>query len=201
MNGFERRKQRKKESIRRAALDLFKAHGFRRVSLNDIAQKAGVSPVTIYNYFGSRDALVREVVKEQFLSLLQRLRAITDGKSGFPEKIEALVFHKTEAAGEFQGELAQTLFNTDPEMKRFVETVWRRDVTRLTVDLLEEGKREGYVDKEISQDALLLYLKMLRRGAAASSEELAAIGSNVEFYRELNHLFLYGMMGSKGERR
>ena len=53
MDGFNRRKEQKKESIRRAALELFKVYGFKKVSINDIASKAGVSQVTIYNHFGS----------------------------------------------------------------------------------------------------------------------------------------------------
>jgi len=201
VNGFDRRKQRKKESIRRAAVELFRAHGFKRVSIGEIAQKADVSPVTIYNYFGSRAALVQDVVKAQFLGLLERLRAIIQGEGAFPEKIEALVFDKTRTAEEFQGEMAETLFSSDPEMRRFVETVWRRDVNELTAELFEEGRRQGYVSGGISQEALILYLEMLRRGAAASSEELAAIGGNVRFFRELNHLFLYGMMGRKDGSR
>jgi len=31
--------------------------------MNDVAQRAGVSPVTIYNYFRSKDELTRDVVK------------------------------------------------------------------------------------------------------------------------------------------
>jgi AcrR family transcriptional regulator len=201
VNGFERRKQRKKESIRRAALELFKAHGFKRVSIGEIAHRADVSPVTIYNYFGSRDALIQDVVKGQFLDLLERLRAIIRGEGTFPEKIEALVLDKTEVAGAFQGELTQTLLSGNPEMQRFVETVWRRDVDEMTAELFEQGKRQGYVSEEISQEALVLYLDMLRRGASASSEELAAFGGNVRFLRELNHLFLYGMMGRKDGKR
>ena len=51
MDGFERRKEQKKESIRRAALELFQNYGFKKVSVNDIAERAGVSQVTIYNGF------------------------------------------------------------------------------------------------------------------------------------------------------
>lgn len=50
MNGFERRKERKKESIRQAAMQLFMEHGMRKVSIGEIADKAGVSQVTIYNF-------------------------------------------------------------------------------------------------------------------------------------------------------
>jgi hypothetical protein len=93
--------------------------------------------------------------------------------------------------------LAQTLFQSNPEMKGFIETVWQRDVTQLTIDLLEEGKRQGYVNTALSQKALLLYLEILRKGISASLDLLADTEPDVEFYRELNYLFLYGLVGKK----
>ena len=48
MDGFERRKEQKKEDIRRAALALFQSYGFKKVSIDEIARKAGVSQVTIF---------------------------------------------------------------------------------------------------------------------------------------------------------
>ena len=198
MNGFKRRKEQKKENIRQAALELFKVYGFKKVSISDIAHKAGVSPVTIYNHFGSKDDLVREVVKSQFQSIIEKFRAIIDGEGSFPEKLETIIFDKTQIASQFGGELAQTLLQNDPEMQQFVETIWQRDVIQLTFDLLEEGKKQGYVSTEISQEALILYLQILRSGVSANTELLATREFNLEFMRELNNIFLYGLIGKQG---
>jgi len=43
MDGFARRKEQSKEDIRRAAEELFSRFGADKVSVNDIARKAGVS--------------------------------------------------------------------------------------------------------------------------------------------------------------
>ena len=195
MNGFERRKAKKKDSIQRAALELFKAYGFKKVSINDIAYKAGVSPVTIYNHFGSKDELVREVVKSQFLGMLEKFRAIIDGEGSFPEKLEAIIFDKTEIANQFQGELVQTVLQNDPEMNQFVETVLQQGGSQMTLDLLEEGKREGYVSTMLPEEALVIYLEILRKGIFASSDLLANVESYTDLIRELNYLFLYGLVG------
>ena len=63
MDGFERRKEQSKEDIRRAAEELFSRFGAEKVSVNDIARKAGVSQATIYNNFGSKDELVHDYRK------------------------------------------------------------------------------------------------------------------------------------------
>jgi len=197
MNGFERRKEQKKESIRRAALELFKAYGFKKVTINDIAGKAGVSPVTIYNHFGSKEELVREVVKTQFLGMLERYREIIKGERPFPETLEIIVFDKTEIASQYHGELMQTVVSGDPELQQFFESLWQRDVNQLTVDLIEEGKRQGYVNPELSQEAIVLYLEILRRGVFASPGLIASIEPEIKLFRELNFLFIYGLVGKQ----
>jgi AcrR family transcriptional regulator len=201
VNGFERRKEQKKESIRRAALELFKTYGFKKVSINDIAYRAGVSPVTIYNHFGSKDELVRDVVKAQFMDMMEKYRAIIDGEGSFPEKLEAIVFDKTEMVSQFQGELAQTVLRDDPEMQKLVETILMQSGYQMTLDLLEKGKREGYVSSELSKEALVVYLEILRRGISANVDLMAnAAESYADLVRELNRLFLYGLVGNREQQ-
>ena len=200
MSGFERRKVQKKESIRRAALELFKLYGFKKVSINDIAYRAGVSPVTIYNHFGNKDELVRDVVKAQFMGMMEKYRAIIDGDDSFPEKLEAIVFDKTETVSQFQGELAQTVLRDDPEMQEFVETVLQQGGYQMTLDLLEKGKREGYVNRELSKEALIIYLDILRKGIAANVDSMTSVESYADLVRELNRLFLYGLVGNSEQR-
>jgi AcrR family transcriptional regulator len=195
MNGFDRRKEQKKQSIRRAALELFKAYGFKKVSINDIARKADVSQVTIYNHFGSKDGLVREVVKTEFQSMLERYREIMKEERPFLEKLEIIIFDKTNIASQYQGEWIQTVLQGDPESKQFIESLWQQEVVQLTVDFLNDGKRQGYVNPEMSHEAIMLYLEIWRKGVFASADLLANLGRDVKLFRELNHLILYGLLG------
>ncbi|MCX8563316.1 helix-turn-helix domain containing protein [Mycolicibacterium mucogenicum] len=48
-----------------AALVEFEQHGFRRVALDDVARRAGVSRTTIYRRFANRDELVAAVVERE----------------------------------------------------------------------------------------------------------------------------------------
>ena len=47
MDEQEGRKQKNKDRITKAALELFELHGFKKVIVNDIAEKANVSPVPL----------------------------------------------------------------------------------------------------------------------------------------------------------
>lgn len=52
-----------------AATGLFLAAGFDGVSLEQIAQAAGLSRQTVYNLFGSKDALFREVTRRHWATI------------------------------------------------------------------------------------------------------------------------------------
>ena len=48
-----------------AAVAEFEQHGFRRVALDDVARRAGVSRTTIYRRFDGRDELVAAVIDRE----------------------------------------------------------------------------------------------------------------------------------------
>lgn len=58
---FEEMRNRSRDSIITAALDLFAGHGFHSTSMAQVAKAAGVSKGLIYNYFESKDELLKGV--------------------------------------------------------------------------------------------------------------------------------------------
>ncbi len=197
MNGFERRKEQKKEAIRRAAAELFRSHGFEKVSLVDIARRAHVSHVTIYNHFGSKEALVRDVVKQAIAGLVEMSREIVRSDRPFPEKLELIVFGKVATASQYRGELMQTAVRDIPEIRDFIDTLWRQEVDRLINELIEDGKRQGYVRRELPNDTIRIYFAIIRNGAFASAGLLEQMKVDEKLARDLNHLFLYGLVDKK----
>lgn len=195
MNRFELRKEQKKESIRRAALELFQIYGFKKVAMSEIARKADVSPVTIFNHFGSKDELVRDVVKTLILTILDRYRAVIESEQTFIEKLEFILFDKSELSRQYQGELIQTALSSDPEIQQFIEQIWQREINQLMLDFYEEGKRQGYVNENLSQEGILAYTAIFRSGFMVNPSLLSELGHNTELFHELTSLYLYGLMG------
>jgi AcrR family transcriptional regulator len=194
MNGFERRKEQKKENIRRSALELFKAHGIRKVSVNDIAGRAGVSPVTIYNHFGSKENLVRDVVKGMVSSTVDFYRAIMESDQPYLERFGRIVFEKNEAVRTYHGELIHSVLSEDPETRRFVEEI-TRESDQSMMAFMEEGQRQGYISPGLSQKSILLYTEMFQTMAFAHPELFGNREEGSKLLGELMRLFLYGVMG------
>ena len=198
MSVVERVKDRKRHAILQAAQELFSAHGFDRVSINEIADSASVSPGTVYNHFGTKHNLMREVVESLIRALLDKYRTIISSEMAFPEKIETIVFDKARVASQFRGELLRTAYESSPDIRDLVEQLWHTEFDQLTVDLLEQGKSQGYVDHAASRDALMLYLDVVRSGTLANTSRLADPSLAPGVIEEFNLLVLYGLMGTRG---
>jgi len=49
-----------------AAFELFCRHGIQRTSMDEVARRAGLSRITVYRRFSSKDRLVEQVVRREF---------------------------------------------------------------------------------------------------------------------------------------
>ncbi len=63
---FEQIRKEKKELIKQTALELFAENGFHATSINQIAKKAGISKGLTYNYFASKNDILKEIIDEGF---------------------------------------------------------------------------------------------------------------------------------------
>lgn len=88
MNQYQKTTEKKKQAIIQAALRLFKDKGFKETSIKSIAEAAEVSPVSIYNYFGSKDNLVTLCVNDLFEEITQQAEDILKSNLAFNTKLD-----------------------------------------------------------------------------------------------------------------
>lgn len=195
MDGFEKRKEQKKEAIRRAALELFQNFGFKKVSINEIAQRASVSQVTIYNHFGSKDELVRDVMKWFIDSLIEKYLTIMQGDLPFLEKLETIVFDKAEIAQQFQGEVMKTVWRDDPELQAYLTEVYSERITPALIAFFDEGRAQGFISQKFSVETISFYIEILRNGIFATEDAADRLSANPETTREIIEIMTYGFNG------
>jgi len=195
MNAYERRMERNKERIFQATLDLFQVHGIRKTTTNDIAQKAGVSPATVYNHFGNKEDLVRATIKYFLNSILADFKNILTDNLSFMGKMEQILCYKSNMVGQYQGEFMQAIISEDPEIRHIVDSVYMTELMPVIMGFYEEGKRQGYVNPELSTENIIRYMLIVRSGMAAESVLSEDPEQNRKMIQELTPLFLYGIMG------
>ncbi|NLZ52758.1 MAG: TetR/AcrR family transcriptional regulator [Thermoanaerobacteraceae bacterium] len=194
MNGFERRTIRKRKDICRAAFELFCTLGVQKTSIAQIAKKANVSQVTIYNYFGSKENLLKESIKDFMEEKLKQYEGLLEEELTFLEIIEKIVFDKSKSVRMMKYEFIQTILSKYQDMQQFIDDYFKNKVIPMMIRLIERGRSEGYINKNISNEAFLFYITIYKE--AINQHELI---SNLpkSAMQDLSSLFFYGLMGEK----
>jgi TetR/AcrR family transcriptional regulator len=80
-----------RDAVFQAAARMFSARGFDGVSVDDIADAAGVNKAMIYYHFADKLALYRTVVADMLMSVAERVTAIAAAPIGPAEKIDRFI--------------------------------------------------------------------------------------------------------------
>ncbi|KGK90228.1 TetR/AcrR family transcriptional regulator [Clostridium sp. HMP27] len=193
MDGFERRTERKKENILKAAFELFSTYGVQRVSIAEIAKKARVSQVTIYNYFGSKDELLKDAILSLLNKRLQEDMEVIESDLPFPKKIETFISERTSELSAMNPDFLKTMKSEDPTIRQIAEDFTNNRYIPLILKLIEKGREEGYIQHNISNQAILIYINMFREGNR--SDSLLNLKHSRDLFKELVTLFFYGIFG------
>ncbi|MCX5999992.1 MAG: TetR/AcrR family transcriptional regulator [Chloroflexi bacterium] len=206
MNGFERRKEQSREDIRRAAEELFSKFGADKVSMNDIARKAGVSQATIYNNFGSKENLVHDYRKTIVDSVASRVREILVWKKSYAEKFEGFLQSLIDIADRYRIEIedSKPFGNRGPGSDQGITR--SRDSIGIEIEdsLLEfvkEGRQQGNVRSDLSDEAVITYIKFFQQGISSNLGIRDRISRDSKLAHDLFSLFMYGTCGQSGPIR
>jgi AcrR family transcriptional regulator len=175
---------------------LFTQFGVEKVSVNDIARKAGVSHATIYNNFGSKDALVQEYVTTMVEQLMGSAETILILDKPFDQKIAVLFQFITEMTGNSQPAINNPIFTSsvdlqnDLQIKRLRESAQEK-MTQLIMQLVAEGKQQGQVNPDLSDESLAIYFSMFM-DMFVRPEYQTQFRQNPKLITDLGSLMLHG---------
>ncbi|MFQ6677513.1 MAG: TetR/AcrR family transcriptional regulator [Fidelibacterota bacterium] len=91
---FKKMRNQSRTQIIRAALDQFIQNGYRDTSIQMIAVSAGISKGLVYNYFDSKEAILKAVLENSFSDIeskLKILNSIGDPRKRLAHHIEKAV--------------------------------------------------------------------------------------------------------------
>ena len=193
MNQYQKTTEKKKQAIVQAALRLFKDKGFKQTSIKSIAEAAEVSPVSIYNYFGSKDNLVALCVNDLFEEITQQAEDILNSNLDFKTKLNqafSLCQEKMsrQISDYFQDKMVEdSVFST--LLTRAI-TAKKRDIYRAYIEL---GKEEGDIAEDLSTELILNVMDALN----GMGNQLAYSDNLETEVEQIHQIFLYGIFGKK----
>lgn len=191
MNGYEKRTQTKKESIINSARELFIKRGITDVSISEIAAKANVSQVSIYNYFGDKNSLAKEVLISYIDSLVNEYDEILESNIPFEEKLKIIITKKYDAVTN----LSKTSFSSyawqDKTLKDIYSEAANLKIRAIFMKFIQKGKSEGYISKAIPDEAILSFLT----ASSYITQQTDYIDKGDDYKIGIINLFLYGLIG------
>ncbi|MBB6214246.1 AcrR family transcriptional regulator [Anaerosolibacter carboniphilus] len=193
MNGYEKRTKAKKESIINAARELFTERGITDVGISEIAAKAGVSQVSIYNYFGDKNSLAKEVLISYLDQSIQEYEEILKGDIPFSEKLKIIMDKKHDAVIEVSRSNFSKYAWEDKTLQQVYKEAATIKATSIYTKFIELGKKEGAIDESIPNDAILSFLF----SSVSIMQQSDYLKTSLEYKMGILRLFLYGLLGKE----
>ena len=91
MNRKEQEKLARKKDILEAALVLFAEKDFHEVTVDEIAERVGLSKGTLYLYFKNKNDLFFSIIEEKTDELLHQLQSAIQGNAPYLKRLEDLI--------------------------------------------------------------------------------------------------------------
>lgn len=181
-----------RDRIQRAALDLFLQQGIRKTSVDDVAERAGVTRVTVYRHFADR----QQLIEAAFLLVNEALSGISDAlteEDGLDAFLARMGIELTSVPSGFISGLAEleTLHpEIHAELRQRRVALLRSIFDELYMRAEREDRLRPGLDKEVVE-ALFWEVVM----TLPESPRLASLGMTTdEIYATLSKLLLHGLL-------
>lgn len=150
---------RKAEKIINATVDLFLKEGVKYVTMDDIAENAKSSKVTVYKYFSDKDTLYFQVGKYIFQCYAQQLEKIVFSTDKLTLKLKKYldVIREFTDSGNFMlcKELAEYNIDLNNEYNNY------QDIYKNTIlALIDQGIQEKQIKSSLDRMLVFSYIDM-----------------------------------------
>jgi AcrR family transcriptional regulator len=128
----------------------FFSHGFRSVTMDDLAQELGISKKTLYAHFPSKIELLEAVLVDKFASVEAKLNEITRAHPhDFARALHELLTNTQRELDEIKPPFVRDMRQKAPQVFKVIERRRAALIERFFGKLFIEGQRTGMVRKDV----------------------------------------------------
>ncbi|WP_165347001.1 TetR/AcrR family transcriptional regulator [Gottfriedia acidiceleris] len=193
MDGYKKRTLQKMESIEKSTTKLLSLP-LNDIKIADIAKLANVSQVSIYNYYGSKEALLKATIIRLMDHQYEETKQMLSSDIPFNEKIKELFIRKKNGLDIINLEMFTALMKKDPELQELVLEFTMNKSFKLLISLIDEGRSLGLVRNEVQNQTLLIYIQVLSQAFLNMDQTTSQYIQQKEVVDEIMNLFLYGLL-------
>ena len=185
-----------------AARREFFAHGFRSVTMDDLAEDLGMSKKTLYALFPAKSALLRAVLLDKFRSVEADLDQVTaPGSTDDLAALHGLLACMQRHTEEIQPPFVRDIRREAPEVFKVIEERRREIIQRYFGKLFEQGRSAGIIRKDLPT-RLMVEILVGATEAIMNPAKITELGLTPKSgYRSVISVVLEGLLTEKGRSR
>lgn len=194
-----RRRNPNRQRIVAAARAHFFSHGFRSVTMDDLAGELGISKKTIYAHFPGKFDLLEAVLADKLASVEATLKEVTCAHpKDFSATLRDLLAGTQRELDEIKPRFVRDMRQKAPEVFKLVERRRAALIQRYIGRFFVQGQREGMVRKDVPAKLIIEILLGVVQSIMNPSkiEELRIMPK--EGYTGILKIVLEGTLTSKG---
>jgi TetR/AcrR family transcriptional regulator, cholesterol catabolism regulator len=180
----------------------FFAHGFRGVTMDDLAEELGMSKKTLYAHFPSKTALLEFVLRDKLGRAEADLQGVTSDSEGrFADRLQRLLATIRAQMEEIQPPFLRDMRRETPELFALVQEGRRKLIQRHFGKLLGEGRKAGTIRKDVSTNLLIEFL-IGAVDAIMNPHKLGELGLTPKTgFTQVISIFIEGTATEEGRRK
>ena len=184
-----------------AARAHFFSHGFRSVTMDDLAEELGISKKTLYAHFPGKIELLEAVLADKFAGVEAKLKEATRAHPhDFPATLHALLANTQRELDEIKPPFVRDMRQKAPHVFKVVERRRAALIERSFGRLFIEGQRAGMVRKDVPARLIIEILLAMVQAIMnpAKMEELGMMPK--EGFSGILKIVLEGALTAKGRK-
>ena len=197
----KRNRDLNRQRIVDAARIHFFSHGFRSVTMDDLAEELGISKKTLYAHFPGKFELLEAVLADKLAGVEVTLKEVTRGRlHDFPATLRELLAGTQRELDEIKPPFVRDMRQKAPDVFKVVERRRAALLQRYFGKFFVEGQRAGMVRKDVPAKLIIEILLALVQSIMnpPKMEELGMMPK--EGFTGILKVILEGALTSKGRK-
>ena len=196
-----RRRDPTRQRIVDAARVHFFNHGFRSVTMDDLAEELGISKKTLYAHFPGKFDLLEAVLADKLTGVEATLKEVTRAHpNDFPATLRELLAGTQRELDEIKPSFVRDMRQKAPDVFKLVERRRAALIQRYMGKFFVDGQRAGMVRKDVPAKLIIEILLAMVQSIMnpPKMEELGMMPK--EGYTGILKIILEGALTSKGRK-
>ena len=185
---------KKQRQLIEVATELFSAHGFRRITIDEICRTSNISKMTFYKYFKNKIAIAQAVLESIYAQGKEFYYKMLEEDTPFSIKIQNILLisrSQTHAIG--QPFFQDITDKSSPLSSFFYEK--QNEIKNMTIDFCRDAQEKGCIRKDVSIDVMMFMLNS-QHEQLNHPDFVKSIPDIEDRCTVLASLFFYGFIGS-----